>query len=399
MYADCVFDHPKPARDGGAIYVFYRQPTNTTSVLEANQSGYVHLESNHDMKARRLTTLEIKTKFVDLEWQQRHRLLQGSQQSTSPTDPPSQWSRLSGDVVIARNRYMNVEPYAQNRIKLKVAEGINDYINASPIQLGRRKYIATQGPKDTSVNHFYRMLAAEVQSPAVVVMLTQTHEAGREKCFQYYPLSVQESPMIIPPDEEIQDGFKGEVHLESVEEDARSRSQVRKLRLRTSMNDAEVRDIDIQHLLFSAWPDFLIPEGDDRAALIELIHLSAVLNHEKEPADTTNLESQTNGANGAIHTDVDQGHAPSPRIIHCSAGVGRSGTFIALDYLLSVLASGQLDDIPPDKDPIVDTVDLLRQQRMMMVQGEAQFQFLYEVLKETMVGRMQSQDAAAQARV
>ncbi len=281
---------------------------------------------------------------------------------------------------------MNVEPYAQNRIKLNVAQGANDYINASPIQLGRRRYIATQGPKDTSVNHFYRMLAAEVRSPAVVVMLTQTHEAGREKCFQYYPLSVEESPMTIPPDDETKDGFRGEVHLESVEENSTSRSQIRRLRLRTSMNGSQPNEIEIQHLLFSAWPDFLVPEGEDRAALIELIRLSADLNHDQEPAKYPHsLDSHLNGnSNGS--------HDLNPRIIHCSAGVGRSGTFIALDYLLSLLNSGQLDNTSADKDPIAETVDVLRQQRMMMVQGEPQFHFLYEVLREQMAARTREKE-------
>ena len=288
---------------------------------------------------------------------------------------------------------MNVEPYAQNSIKLTVKEGANDYINASPIQLGKRRYIATQGPKDTSVNHFYRMLTAEVKSPAVVVMLTQTHEAGREKCFQYYPLSAEESPMQIPEDNEVQDGFKGEVHLESVEDDVKSRSQIRRLRLRTSMVGGQEQETEIQHLLFSGWPDFLIPEGDDRAALIELIRLSASLNH---PIAAT----QTNGTNGDTSVPAfAQDSSDNPRIIHCSAGVGRSGTFIALDCLFSLLYTHQLDNLdPPDRDPIVETVDLLRQQRMMMVQGEPQFGFLYEVLREQMVVWMQEQDAAAGAR-
>jgi len=279
---------------------------------------------------------------------------------------------------MARNRYMNVEPYAQNRIKLRVNDGANDYINASPIQLGSRRYIATQGPKDTSVNHFYRMLAAEVRSPAVVVMLTQTHEAGREKCFQYYPLSVQESPMVIPSDDDIQDGFEGQVHLESVEDDVGSRSQVRSLRLRTSRHGSEKQEIEIRHLLFSGWPDFLIPEGDDRIALTELIRLSAKLNQQDSRG------SPTNGTDFSHDRDDS-----NPRIIHCSAGVGRSGTFIALDYLLSLLATGQLDDIPPDRDPIAETVDSLRQQRMMMVQGESQYHFVYEVLQERMLQRLQ----------
>ena len=331
---------------------------------------------------------EIHAKFIDLEWQQRNRLLQGTQPPANPSDPPSQWSRLTGDVVTTRNRYLNVEPYAQNRIKLKVREGSNDYINASPITLGKRKYIATQGPKDTSVNHFYRMLAAEVRSPAVVVMLTQTHEAGREKCFQYFPLSAEESPMVIPPDEEIpEDHFKGEVHLESVEDEMPSRSQIRRLRLKTTLHEAdETQELEIHHLLFSGWPDFLIPEGEDRAALIELIRLSASLNR---PSTTTT--TQTNGGPSRAHDLTSTADQDNPRIIHCSAGVGRSGTFIALDHLLSQLHSNEFDDLPPDQDPVAETVDLLRQQRMMMVQGESQYMFLYEALREQLMARMEGQ--------
>ena len=282
-----------------------------------------------------------------------------------------------------RNRYANIEPYAQNRIKLKVAEGMSDYINASPITLGKRRYIATQGPKDTSVNHFYRMVAEEVKSPVVVVMLTQTHEAGREKCFQYYPLSAQESPLVWPPDEELQDGFEGQVDLESVEVDPRCRSEVRRLRLRTTTTDnAQPQEKEIHHLLFSAWPDFAIPEEDDRQALIELIRLSSHLNC----AHSTSTSVHTNGTSSsppsAAAADFASTDQDNPRIIHCSAGVGRSGTFIALDYLLSLLHSGQLDNLPADTDPIAETVDLMRQQRMMMVQGEPQFNFIYDVLRE-----------------
>ncbi|KAK0940373.1 tyrosine protein phosphatase 1 [Friedmanniomyces endolithicus] len=318
------------------------------------------------------TRAQLHAKFVDLEWQQRNRLLQGTQSPTSPTDPPSPWSRLTGDAISARNRYLNVEPYAHNRVKLKVAGAANDYINASPIVLGKRRYIATQGPKDTNVNHFYRMLAQECSGPgpAVVVMLTQTHEAGREKCFQYYPLSAEESPLEIPDEDEDDsegdgagDHFHGEVELQSVEVDESSRKSGK------LENETSEREKEIRHLLFSGWPDFLIPEGEDRQALIQLVHLSNSLNQAPSTngtSSTTNHESQSN-----------------PRIIHCSAGVGRSGTFIALDYLLSLLYAGELDHLAEvDKDPIAETVDLLRQQRMMMVQGEAQFNFLYEVLRE-----------------
>ncbi|KAK5129886.1 hypothetical protein LTR08_002722 [Meristemomyces frigidus] len=323
-------------------------------------------------------------KFIDLEWQQRDRLLQGTQAPGVPADARSQWSRLNGDAIAARNRYLNVEPFAQNRVKLKVAEGESDYINASPIVLGKRRYIATQGPKDTSVNHFYRMVAQEVQEPVVVVMLTQTHEAGREKCFQYYPLSDDESPLRFPADEGAGEGFEGEVVLEGVEGDEVTGSEIRRLRLRTTVAGGEVEEKAIHHLLFSGWPDFLIPEGEDRRALVELIYLSAHLNQPTPPPTPTN----TTHTNGNPTSDFATTPQHNPRIIHCSAGVGRSGTFIALDYLLHLLHTGALDHVPADRDPVAETVDLLRQQRMMMVQGEAQFFFVYEVLREEMEGRL-----------
>jgi protein-tyrosine phosphatase len=325
---------------------------------------------------------DVHAKFIDLEWQQRNRLLTGAQASTN-SGQPSQWSRLSGDNIAARNRYLNVEPFAQNRIKLNVGEGVSDYINASPIQLGKRRYIATQGPKNTNVNHFYRMLNAEVRGTAVIVMLTQTHESGREKCFQYYPLSPEESPLQIPLDHESGDGFEGTVDLVSVENDQNTRSEIRHLRLRTQTEGTadSPEEKDIYHLLFSGWPDFLVPEGEDRAALTRLIQLSAKLN--SKSSSTTN--AATNGSQAA--RDFANSEQDNPRIVHCSAGVGRSGTFIALDYLLSLLYSGKLDAVPADKDPIMDTVDSLRQQRMMMVQGEGQYHFVYEALKQAFIER------------
>ena len=344
------------------------------------------------MGLRLIDYTDVHAKFIDLEWQQRNRLLAGAQAPLNSARP-SQWSRLTGDAITARNRYLNVEPFAQNRIKLNVGEGVSDYINASPITLGKRRYIATQGPKNTNVNHFYRMLNAEIKGTAVVIMLTQTHESGREKCFQYFPLSAEESPLQIPLDQESGDGFQGTVELLTNEEDQSTRSEVRHMRLRTHTEDTADAPVekDIYHLLFSGWPDFLVPEGEDRAALTRLIQLSAKLNSKPSSKTTTN----TNGTTAA--SDFASSEQDNPCIVHCSAGVGRSGTFIALDYLLSLLYSGQLDSVPADQDPIMDTVDSLRQQRMMMVQGEGQYHFVYETLKQAFIDRANGVSADAVA--
>lgn len=295
----------------------------------------------------------------------------------------------SSDEVAARNRYLNVEPWAANRVKLRVADGASDYINASPISLGNRRYIATQGPKDTSTSHFYRMLAAEISSPAVIVMLTQTHEAGREKCFAYFP-STTEAPLQLTADpSEESDGFEGSVTLVSSEEHVECRSTIRKLLLKTKTNESDWHEMDVYHCLFGGWPDFSIPEGENRDAMLKLISLSCQLNSAPSPPSTScfaQLDQATDTEAKAQSVDLPP-PSYNPRIVHCSAGVGRSGTFIALDYLFAQLQHGGLDDVPDHEDPIVKAVDKMRQQRMMMVQSEAQFIFLYEVLRSALLDR------------
>jgi protein-tyrosine phosphatase len=210
-----------------------------------------------------------------------------------------------------------------------------------------------QGPKEGIQAHMWRMVEQETADPAVIVMLTQTHESGREKCFQYFPDSMEDPVQLFNEEDEFSDGFTATVTLKSIVEDEDTRSTIRELELTTAEGTKTV-----WHLLFEGWPDFLIPEGDDRAALLKLIKLSA--------------EKNSPG---------------SPRVVHCSAGVGRSGTFIALDYLIAELEAGNLDDVTAEADPVADVVDKLRQQRMMMVQGEQQFWFLYDVLRELWVQR------------
>lgn len=217
------------------------------------------------------------------------------------------------------------------------------------------------------------------QNAGVVVMLTQTHEAGREKCWAYYPVGDGDDEKIVKAEE---DGWKGEVELEALREDARARSQVRQLKLRTSKEEsANVVERDVHHLLFAGWPDFLVPEGEDRTALVELVRLSAALS---SPSSSSTMDS-------SLPQALENVDPAQPRVIHCSAGVGRSGTFIALDYLLHLLHTGELDHLSADKDPIVEIVDSLRQQRMMMVQGEGQFMFLYDVLREHWSARANGQ--------
>lgn len=205
------------------------------------------------------------------------------------------------------------------------------------------------------------MISHETEDTAVIVMLTQTLEGGREKCAQYFPLSMEtpvlevsstDSDPFIDPDHEtkINDHLYAVVTLLETTYDDELRSEIRKFELHTGQGSKIV-----WHYLFAGWSDYSKPEGADRDALLRLITATA----------------------------DKAGSLSNPRVVHCSAGVGRTGTFIALDHLLRELKSGNLLDIVDDTvDTVFDTVNQLREQRMMMVYNDLQYQFIYDVLKD-----------------
>lgn len=281
-------------------------------------------------------------------------------QSMIDPSPDSPWGRPQVPQARQLDRYANIHPWNHNRVRLQVPDGHSDYINASPITIksqktGREsKYIAMQGPKQSSTSHVWRMVWHEVESPAVIVMLTETHEAGQEKCYQYFPKSTDQ-PMIVNERDEFSDGFKAV--LSCVEKTTTGQAdaiEVRKLILKV---DGQEDEKVIWHLLYTKWPDFGVPAGKDLEGFFSLMRLSEEKNRGPE----------------------------NPRIVHCSAGVGRSGTFITLEHLLGELEAGSLtvedakDD--SDEDIIFDTVNSLRMQRRLMVQADTQYHFIYQVVK------------------
>lgn len=165
---------------------------------------------------------DISTAFQDLEWKQRFRLFHALE---NPTTSPFRVDR--SDVVISRNRYGNVQPWDNSRIMLQPPIAGSDYVNASPIILRSRsvasktdassqsndniaeqsfqenKYIATQGPKQGLISHFWRMVMQETTGDTgVVVMLTQCYEANKEKCARYFPADLSDPIIVLPREEQ-----------------------------------------------------------------------------------------------------------------------------------------------------------------------------------------------------
>ncbi|KAF3763651.1 hypothetical protein M406DRAFT_14999, partial [Cryphonectria parasitica EP155] len=300
-----------------------------------------------------LSPHEIDIRFQEIVWLERHRMVQ----SMANPSPDFRWARVTGDHLRKLDRYMNIQPWQNNRVRLRVPAGKQDYINASPISLSYAsdRYIAMQGPKHKTTDHVWRMAVEQLESPGVIVMLTETHEGNLEKCYPYFPRRPDDPPLEVGRKDEFGDGFRASVRCEAIEEtEAGDAIELRKL---------VIRERTVWHFLYKKWPDFGVPALGDLDSFFTLMRLSRERN-----AGPSN-----------------------PRIVHCSAGVGRSGTFIALEHIMREMDAGVLDDWDArDKkiarhasdDLIFRTVNQLREQRRNMVQAEAQFHFIYQVVRK-----------------
>nr|XP_028707918.1 tyrosine-protein phosphatase non-receptor type 7 isoform X4 [Macaca mulatta] len=227
----------------------------------------------------------------------------------------------------SKDRYKTILPNPQSRVCLGRAQSQEDgdYINANYIRGydGKEKvYIATQGPMPNTVSDFWEMVWQEEVS--LIVMLTQLRE-GKEKCVHYWPT-----------EEETYGPFQ--IRIQDMKECPEY--TVRQL---TIQYREECRSV--KHILFSAWPDHQTPESAG-----PLLRLVAEVEESPETAAR-----------------------PGPIVVHCSAGIGRTGCFIATRIGCQQLkARGEVD--------ILGIVCQLRLDRGGMIQTAEQYQFLHHTL-------------------
>ncbi|XP_069819620.1 receptor-type tyrosine-protein phosphatase O isoform X3 [Dendropsophus ebraccatus] len=229
-----------------------------------------------------------------------------------------------------KNRYTNILPYDFSRVKLVTTEEEDaaDYINANyiPGYNSLQEYIATQGPLPDTRNDFWRMILQ--QKSQVIVMLTQCNEKRRIKCDHYWPFTAE--PVTY-----------GDVAVEMVSEEEQPDWACRVFRV--SHED------DIQHVMhfnFTAWPDHGVPAASAAESVLQFVYM------------VRQKAAKTKG----------------PITVHCSAGVGRTGTFIALDRLMQHIRDHEFVDV-------LGLVGELRSYRMSMVQTEEQFIFLHHCVQ------------------
>lgn len=269
----------------------------------------------------------------------------------------------------ARNRYVNIMPYERNRVKLKVVQG-NDYINASYVKvqipgqsLSPGRYIATQGPTENTWGQFWQMCYHECPGPdIVIVMVTPLEEHGRQKCYPYWPRGTKNGDKIkvasklqMPGGPEGFSEFADDICVEYRDSSRIQNSYVlTTLKLKPLSGKGPTKTV--HHFYFDLWRDMSKP--DQVVPIMELCKHSHSLNPKVNPI-----------------------------VVHCSAGVGRSGTFIALDHLMNDTADFKVGlatmdhAITPvvhyDHDLVEQIVLQLRTQRLKMVQMIDQYLFIY----------------------
>ncbi|XP_071319679.1 receptor-type tyrosine-protein phosphatase H-like isoform X2 [Trachinotus anak] len=234
-----------------------------------------------------------------------------------------------------KNRFSNVLPYDWCRVKLSTSHPneTSDYINASymPGYNREREYIATQGPLPSTVDDFWRMIWE--QGVKGIVMVTNCVEGGRTKCERYWPTDSR--PCIY-----------GELLITTRSEQQEPNWTLREFCVK---NTSTSEERTVRHFHFTAWPDHGVPQGTD--VLIQF--------------------------RGLVRWHIEKEGDGAPTVVHCSAGVGRTGTIIALDVLLQQLYKKRAVGINA-------FVHKMRLNRPYMVQTESQYVFLHQCIMDSL---------------
>ncbi|XP_065345291.1 receptor-type tyrosine-protein phosphatase kappa-like [Cloeon dipterum] len=228
----------------------------------------------------------------------------------------------------SKNRYANLAAYDSSRVKLELLAGDvhSDYINANYVDGNERPkaYIASQGPTANTLNDFWRMVWQE--NVSLIVMVTNLVEGGKKKCEKYWPDNNQEKR-------------HGRICVRTINEEINADFVTRTLSVSRDNTNRLV-----QQLHYTSWPDHGVPLYPQSMALfVEKI-----------------IQRQ------------DKNH---PILVHCSAGVGRTGTVILIDACIRMVQShGRMD--------ITSIFTRMRSQRANLVDNLKQYEFAHLVLLE-----------------
>ncbi len=286
-----------------------------------------------------LVKIEDLSDYIDVLKYKQNEKFQIEYESIEPNQQFT-WENSTKDYNRHKNRYANVIAYDHSRVVLAplfdhhthaILVG-SDYINANFIDGYRKRnaYIATQGPLPSTYTDFWRMVWE--QNTSIIVMMTKLEERNRLKCDQYWPNKGMEN-------------YGNLMQVSLVDTTELATYTIRTFILAHLGSNEQKREI--KHFQYTAWPDHGVPEP----ATSFLGFLRRI--------NSISMQQQESGS----------------VVVHCSAGVGRTGCFIVVNSMLERAINEKAIDI-------FDYVTQIRAQRNYMVQTEDQYQFCYDAVLE-----------------
>uniref|UniRef100_A0A8C4QUB4 Tyrosine-protein phosphatase non-receptor type 9 n=1 Tax=Eptatretus burgeri TaxID=7764 RepID=A0A8C4QUB4_EPTBU len=296
--------------------------------------------SIHDGESRGILPTELMELLITIRRRGLHKEYEDMQREA----PAGTFNCSKLPYNFAKNRYTDVLCLDHSRVRLTcIDDDHSDYINASFMDGYKQQnaYIAAQGPMPQTFDDFWRMVWE--QQVLIVVMTTRVVERGRVKCGQYWPLDSVSSQNF---------------GLFSVKNQHMEKFPDYNVTALVLYNNRTGEMREVAHFQYVSWPDFGVP----RTAAGVLAFLGHVRQHQ--------------AAAVAAMGSAWHGHPQGPPIVvHCSAGIGRSGTFCTLDICLARLADcGTVD--------IHGTVRGMRSQRAFSIQTADQYCFCHTALLE-----------------
>uniref|UniRef100_A0A0N5C5F6 Tyrosine-protein phosphatase domain-containing protein n=1 Tax=Strongyloides papillosus TaxID=174720 RepID=A0A0N5C5F6_STREA len=238
---------------------------------------------------------------------------------------------------LKKNRYKDVPMQDKNRIVLNFPGGTGDYIHANYVSTpnSEKRFICTQGPLENTVVDFYRMIMQE--EIECIIMLCNLVEKGQPKCFLYWPDKKDETKKF--------DDFEITCIDKSELEKAYPNIIKSTIKIKSNYEGKKCEQI-VKHIYWSDWPDRGVPVNTDSA---------------------TTLLNYVRGTT-------------KPILVHCSAGIGRTGSIVAIEYILEKFVNGESPESP------IEIFKIIRDQRPYSIQTELQFLFVQKVILDLIVG-------------